>query len=165
MLTLSGVQAGFQADENRRCEIPQAVAYLKIWATAPTQAVLMSTIITVIKPTKQLHIRRDWTIIQQVSLDLFMGNFNCEELIKLELLFYKQFCYCGKKYGLGQSSLHTLVISLINTFMKQNAESPLLLFRIRSCLITLSLKWFFFCTAFPIYSPSGLPVFREIHLS
>lgn len=29
-LMLSGVQAGLQDDENRRCEIPQAVAYLKI---------------------------------------------------------------------------------------------------------------------------------------
>lgn len=29
-LTLSGVQAGLQDDENRRCEIPQAIAYLKI---------------------------------------------------------------------------------------------------------------------------------------
>lgn len=29
-LTLSGVKAGFQDGKNRRCEIPQAVAYLKI---------------------------------------------------------------------------------------------------------------------------------------
>lgn len=85
----------FRADENRSCEISQTVAYLKIWVSAPTQSVLMNTIITVIKQTKQLHIRIDWTIIQKVSLGLYMGSFICEWLIKLELLFYKWFCFFG----------------------------------------------------------------------
>lgn len=77
----------------------------------------MNAIIIVIKQTKQLHIRRDWTIIQKVSLDLYMGNFICEWLIKLELLFINDFALL-ENYGFGQSSLLILIISLLNIFMK-----------------------------------------------
>lgn len=50
-----------------------------------------------------------------------MGNFNCEWLIKLELLFFfiNNFAFLEKKYGFGQSSLHILTISLCNKFMKK----------------------------------------------
>lgn len=46
-------------DENRRCERSQATIHLKIWTTAPTQSVLMNTVITIIKQTKQLHIKSE----------------------------------------------------------------------------------------------------------
>lgn len=53
----SGKQ-GFN-DENRSCAHSQTTIYLKVRTTAPTTSVLMNTVITIMKQTKQLHIKRE----------------------------------------------------------------------------------------------------------